>query len=66
MKVEKRAKGKVVCKTERNRFTARQVVDLINEWGEAVKAKPGLTSRIKNKTSGRRRRRSVRCPAFQS
>ena len=43
MKVDKRVEGKVVCKAERIRFAARQKVDLINEWDEAVEAKPGLT-----------------------
>ena len=36
MKVEKRVKGKVVCNAKRIRFTARQKVDLINEWDEEI------------------------------
>ena len=43
MKVEKRMKGKVLCKAGHIRFTARQKFDLINEWDEAEKVEPGLT-----------------------
>ena len=46
MKVEKRMKGKVVCKAERIRFTTRQKFDLINEWDEVVKVEPGLTYEV--------------------
>ena len=43
MKVDKRVKGKVVCKSARIKFTARHKVQLIEEWDAAVKEKPGLT-----------------------